>query len=432
MAYKHNNAQIKNLKNSYEHSNRIAVARNDVIRFDGTRQNYKKWRASLKRYFAAVKAKGNDRVPLIRQFITGKAEDIIDEFTTTNPHASWSDLCSFLERNFARNRSAQDYMEELAHLKKLPDETFEMFEIKMQGLYPKAFPNQTDERSKEKRLMLVLRNGVDEQIRRHLLDREPKSFREAIQLASEESERLTTEDEINSTSEDNQIDPVVKKVNAIASDESESLTTVDEINSTSKDDKIDPVAKKVNAIENNIGTLEEGSDNGTENTGGILKETEGIRKRGRCKWFKASRGWGFVVPDEGGADIFVHQSVIRKDGFRSLADGERVEYIAKQSDRGMQAILVCGPGGRNCLGKKRFIFQIARRNIKCENCGQFADRIVNHLPKRPIKACFYCKSTSHLIASCPSKILTSDRKNPPRSFEPMPPRRKGWTFRGRP
>ena len=48
---------------------------------------------------------------------------------------------------------------------------------------------------------------------------------------------------------------------------------------------------------------------------------------GHCKWFNVTKGFGFIVPDDGTEDIFVHQSGIQSDGFRSLAENEKVEYF---------------------------------------------------------------------------------------------------------
>ena len=76
--------RIEDLKRCFENSKITAIARNNVIRFDGTRENYKQWRASLEKYFIAINAKGDSKVQLISPFITGKAEDLINEFINTN------------------------------------------------------------------------------------------------------------------------------------------------------------------------------------------------------------------------------------------------------------------------------------------------------------------------------------------------------------
>jgi CspA family cold shock protein len=48
--------------------------------------------------------------------------------------------------------------------------------------------------------------------------------------------------------------------------------------------------------------------------------------QGTVKWFSSVKGFGFLLPDGGGKDIFVHYSAIRMDGFRELVEGERVEF----------------------------------------------------------------------------------------------------------
>ena len=54
--------------------------------------------------------------------------------------------------------------------------------------------------------------------------------------------------------------------------------------------------------------------------------------------FSAERGCGFTAPDDGGADVFVHLAAIAdRGGYRSLDEGQRVEYTASQGDRGVQA-----------------------------------------------------------------------------------------------
>ena len=61
---------------------------------------------------------------------------------------------------------------------------------------------------------------------------------------------------------------------------------------------------------------------------------------GTVKWFDARKGFGFVVDDEEGADVFVHFTVIEGDGFRRLVDGERVEFKSSRGPRGLLATWV--------------------------------------------------------------------------------------------
>lgn len=59
--------------------------------------------------------------------------------------------------------------------------------------------------------------------------------------------------------------------------------------------------------------------------------------RGIVKWFDAKKGYGFIVGPQEGRDIFVHYTHIQGDGFRSLRDGEQVDYELAESDKGLQA-----------------------------------------------------------------------------------------------
>ena len=60
------------------------------------------------------------------------------------------------------------------------------------------------------------------------------------------------------------------------------------------------------------------------------------RVQGKVKWFNASKGYGFIER-EGGEDVFVHYSSIQADGYRSLNEGQRVEFTIEQSPKGLQA-----------------------------------------------------------------------------------------------
>jgi CspA family cold shock protein len=58
---------------------------------------------------------------------------------------------------------------------------------------------------------------------------------------------------------------------------------------------------------------------------------------GTVKWFSQDKGYGFIQPDGGGEDLFVHYSSITGAGFRNLVEGQKVEFEAEQGRKGMQA-----------------------------------------------------------------------------------------------
>ncbi len=61
---------------------------------------------------------------------------------------------------------------------------------------------------------------------------------------------------------------------------------------------------------------------------------------GTVKWFNSSKGYGFIAPEDGGKDVFVHQSVIDVQGYRELTEGQRVEFESEQGAKGPQATRV--------------------------------------------------------------------------------------------
>lgn len=58
---------------------------------------------------------------------------------------------------------------------------------------------------------------------------------------------------------------------------------------------------------------------------------------GTVKWFNDEKGFGFITPDDGGDDLFVHFKAIQASGFKSLKEGQKVTYEAVRGQKGMQA-----------------------------------------------------------------------------------------------
>jgi CspA family cold shock protein len=67
------------------------------------------------------------------------------------------------------------------------------------------------------------------------------------------------------------------------------------------------------------------------------RKQEDNMAQGTVKWFNAEKGFGFITPDEGGADLFVHHSAIETTGFRTLDENQRVSFNVGQGQKGPQA-----------------------------------------------------------------------------------------------
>ena len=65
---------------------------------------------------------------------------------------------------------------------------------------------------------------------------------------------------------------------------------------------------------------------------------------GTVKWFNESKGFGFISPEDGGKDVFVHFSAIQSDGFRTLAEGQAVSFDVEDGPKGPQASNVVAEG----------------------------------------------------------------------------------------
>ena len=59
--------------------------------------------------------------------------------------------------------------------------------------------------------------------------------------------------------------------------------------------------------------------------------------KGKVKWFNDQKGYGFITPEDGSKDLFVHHSSIQMDGFKTLAENQQVEFDTTESDKGPKA-----------------------------------------------------------------------------------------------
>src|SRR5688500_438676 len=112
---------------------------------------------------------------------------------------------------------------------------------------------------------------------------------------------------------------------------------------------------------------------------------------GTVKWFNESKGYGFIAPEDGGKDLFVHHSSISGDGFKTLAEGAKVEYESRQGDKGPEATNVvvassergasnsgCGRvGGHSRPSTERVV--IAEKEAKVEREGEVIEALRNRM-----------------------------------------------------
>lgn len=73
-------------------------------------------------------------------------------------------------------------------------------------------------------------------------------------------------------------------------------------------------------------------------------ETQVAMIKGKVKWFNDAKGFGFIEQEEGGEDVFVHHSAILSDGYRSLKEGQPVEFEISNEGKGMRAANVKASG----------------------------------------------------------------------------------------
>ncbi|XP_067094746.1 protein lin-28 homolog A [Osmerus mordax] len=157
-----------------------------------------------------------------------------------------------------------------------------------------------------------------------------------------------------------------------------------------------------------------------EDEGPITEEdSQSFHGLGVCKWFNVRMGFGFLsmtsregVPLEAPVDVFVHQSKLHMEGFRSLKEGEAVEFTFKKSSKGLESQQVTGPGGIHCLGSERrpkgkSVQKRRSKGDRCYNCGGLDHHAKEcKLPPQP-KKCHFCQSIAHMVANCPIKAQQS-------------------------
>jgi cold shock CspA family protein len=86
----------------------------------------------------------------------------------------------------------------------------------------------------------------------------------------------------------------------------------------------------------------------------LTQEMMSCRQNGTCKWFNAAKGFGFITDSSGGGDLFVHHTCINGNGFKTLLEGEVVEFEVETDEQGRKkAVNVSGPNGCKVIGDQR-------------------------------------------------------------------------------
>lgn len=79
---------------------------------------------------------------------------------------------------------------------------------------------------------------------------------------------------------------------------------------------------------------------GNNNAKSVAQQPDHRDRTGKVKWFNEEKGYGFITPDDGGKDVFVHHTAIQMDGFRKLKEDQAVTFDSVETKKGTQAVNV--------------------------------------------------------------------------------------------
>jgi len=156
----------------------------------------------------------------------------------------------------------------------------------------------------------------------------------------------------------------------------------------------------------------------------MASEGKSVRKSGECKWFNSKKGFGFITAVDGSEDVFVHQSAIHAEGFRSLAEKEPVEYETAIDDKGrVKALNVTGPAGAHVKGapKPRPRFFNRRRDEATGTDGAHTEPAAAAAAAPPAAAAPAAAATSTAATPAASGAAGTGGKAGPKN--PRPPKK---------
>lgn len=132
-----------------------------------------------------------------------------------------------------------------------------------------------------------------------------------------------------------------------------------------------------------------------------------VRYTGKVNWFNDSRGFGFIAPDNKSEELFVHQSSIHSEGFRSLTNGDAVEFEIKQGNDGKtKAVEVTAPGGAPLKKRKEVSSRgNGARRGGCYHCGEGGHIARDCSGERGSggTGCYTCGDPGHYARDCVQK-----------------------------